>query len=72
MARQMNFEQKIDALKEKIEKKTEELKALKAMLADAEAKKTKSDFKALNEYLATKGISPEDAMSELKKKYEEA
>jgi cell division protein FtsL len=48
MARVVNYEQKIESIKAKIEKKTEELKALKAQVADLEAKKTKTDFKVLN------------------------
>lgn len=71
MARNVNYDQKIDALKAKIEKKTEELKGLKAMVADLEEKKTKSDFKALNEFLAAKGINPEDAMGKLKEAFGE-
>ena len=54
-----------------LEKKTEELKALKAQLADLEAKKTKTDFKVLNEYLAAKGIAPDEAMGKLKEIYGE-
>ena len=71
MARVVNYEQKIEGLKAKIEKKTEELKALKAQLADLEAKKTKTDFKVLNEYLANKGIAPEEALGKLKETYGE-
>ena len=71
MARVANFDQKIESIKAKIEKKTEELKALKAQLADLEAKKTKTDFKVLNEYLANKGIAPEEALGKLKETYGE-
>lgn len=71
MARAANYEQKIESIKAKIEKKTEELKALKAQVADLEAKKTKSDFKVLNEYLVNKGIAPEEALGKLKEVYGE-
>ena len=71
MARAANFDQKIESMKAKIEKKTEELKVLKAQLADLEAKKTKTDFKVLNEYLANKGITPEEALGKLKETYGE-
>jgi len=71
MAKVANFDQKIESMKAKIEKKTEELKALKAQLADLEAKKTKTDFKVLNEYLANKGIAPEEALGKLKETYGE-
>ena len=71
MARVANFEQKIESIKAKIEKKTEELKALKAQVADLEAKKTKTDFKVLNEYLVNKGVAPEEALGKLKEVYGE-
>ncbi len=71
MARQVNYEEKIGALKAKIEKKTEDLKALKAELAKAEDMKTKMDFKVLNEYLAGKGIAPDEALEKLKGVYGE-
>ena len=71
MARVANFEQKIESIKAKIEKKTEELKSLKAQVADLEAKKTKTDFKVLNEYLVNKGVAPEEALGKLKEVYGE-
>ena len=71
MARVVNYEQKIESIKAKIDKKTEELKALKAQVADLEAKKTKTDFKVLNEYLVNKGVAPEEALGKLKEVYGE-
>ena len=71
MARVANYEQKIESIKGKIEKKTEELKKLKAMVAKLEEAKTKTDFKVLNEYLAAKGIAPDEAMGKLKEIYGE-
>ena len=71
MARVVNYEQKIEGLKAKIEKKTEELKNLKADLAKYENAKTKTDFKVLNEYLANKGIAPDEALGKLKETYGE-
>lgn len=71
MARAVNYDQKINALEAKIEKKTNELKVLKAQLNDLEEKKTKNDFRALNEFLAAKGISPEAAMEKLKEVFGE-
>ena len=66
MARTVNYNQKIESLKAKVEKKSEEVKELKALLADLEQKKLKEDFKTLNEYLSEKGIVPEDALAKLK------
>ncbi len=71
MARTANYEQKIENITAKIEKKSEEIKALKAQLADLEAKKTRTDFKVLNEYLLNKGIAPEEALGKLKEVYGE-
>ncbi len=71
MARQVNYEEKIGALKAKIEKKTEDLKALKAELAKAEEMKTKMDFKVLNEYLVSKNVAPDEALAKLKEQFGE-
>ena len=71
MARVVNYEQKVEAIKAKIEKKTEELKNLKADLSKLEDAKTKTDFKVLNEYLANKGIAPDEALGKLKEVYGE-
>ena len=71
MARVANYEQKIELIQAKIAKKTEEIKALKAQVADLEAKKTRTDFKVLNEYLLNKNIAPEEALGKLKEVYGE-
>lgn len=71
MARVVDYEAKIEALKQKIEKKTEELKNLKAEVARLEEAKVKFDFKTLNEYLASKDIAPEDALAKLKEQFGE-
>ena len=71
MARVANYEQKIELIQAKIAKKTEEIKALKAQVADLEAKKTRTDFKVLNEYLVNKSIAPEEALGKLKEVYGE-
>ena len=71
MARTANYEQKIENITAKIEKKAEEIKALKAQLANLEAKKTRTDFKVLNEYLVNKGVAPEEALGKLKEVYGE-
>ena len=71
MARTANYEQKIENITAKIEKKAEEIKALKAQLAEKKKKKTRTDFKVLNEYLVNKGIAPEEALGKLKEVYGE-
>lgn len=71
MARNANYDAKIESLKAKIGKKTEEIKNLRADLAKLEEAKTKFDFKALNEYLAGKNIAPDEALGKLKEVYGE-
>ncbi len=71
MARVVDYDKKIGDIKAKIEKYTEQIKDLKAELAKIEDAKTKTDFKALNEYLAGKGIAPNEAMGRLKEIYGE-
>ncbi len=71
MARIANYDTKIESFKAKIEKKTEELKSLKAELSKLEEAKTKTDFKVLNEYLANKGIAPDEALGKLREVYGE-
>ena len=59
----------MEQLQSKIEKKNEELNKLRAQAADLKAKKIRSDFKKLNEYLAAKNVSPDEAMDKLKEVY---
>lgn len=71
MARVKDYNAKIEAIKSKIEKYTEQLKGMKAELAKLEDAKTKVDFKVLNEYLANKNIAPDEALAKLKEVYGE-
>lgn len=71
MARKTNYEEKMEAIKAKIEKKTEEVKGLKAQMAALEGKKLKDDFKALNEWLAQKELAPDEVLGKLKEIYGE-
>ena len=71
MARQMNFNAKNQVLEAKINKKQEELKKLKAELAEAKAKKANVDYKALIEYMEQNGISAETVLESIKGRQEE-
>ncbi len=71
MARQVNYEEKIKAYKEKIERVQEQIKGLKAEVSALEAAKVKNDFKSMNEYLAGKGLAPDEVMAKLKEIYGE-
>ena len=71
MARQMNFNAKIEVLEAKINKKQEELKKLKTELAEAKVKKANVDYKALIEYMERNGISAETVLESIKERPEE-
>lgn len=71
MARQMNFNAKIEVLEAKINKKQEELKKLKVELAEAKTKKANVDYKALIEYMEQNGISAETVLESIKGHQEE-
>ena len=48
MARKANYDEKISALAEKIAKKQDEIKALKAKLNELKDKKAKDDYQELD------------------------
>lgn len=66
MARQMNFNAKIEVLEAKINKKQEELKKLKVELAEAKTKKANVDYKSLIEYMEQNSISAETVLESIK------
>ena len=51
MARKADYDSKIQALEEKIAKKQDEVKKLKAQLAEVKEKKAKEDYQELTTYL---------------------
>ena len=66
MARKINYGEKIGALEEKIEKKQGEIKALKAKLAEIQAKKTQSEYAELAEYMQTNNLTAEEVLACIK------
>ncbi len=66
MARKVNYDEKIEALKKKIAKKEEELKSLKATLAEWKTKKAKGDYAELVEYMQTNKITAADVLAQIK------
>lgn len=66
MARTANYDAKIAALTEKVEKKTAELKKLKDELAEVQAKKAKEDYQVLFDYMQANNISAEDVLGAIK------
>jgi SMC interacting uncharacterized protein involved in chromosome segregation len=67
MARKANYEEKISAIEAKIEKKQNEIKALKAQLNDLKAKKADGDYKELTDYMLANNISAEEVLAKIKK-----
>ncbi|BAL85094.1 hypothetical protein SELR_pSRC300210 (plasmid) [Selenomonas ruminantium subsp. lactilytica TAM6421] len=66
MARKVNYEEKISALEAKIEKKQNEIKALKGKLGELKSAKAKEDYKELMEYMVTNNLSAEEVLSSIK------
>jgi Skp family chaperone for outer membrane proteins len=66
MARKANYEEKINAIEEKISKKQDEIKALKAQLSEIKAKKAQDDYKELTEYMQNNNLSASDVLASIK------
>ncbi|SHL01550.1 hypothetical protein SAMN05216582_13220 [Selenomonas ruminantium] len=66
MARKANYEEKINAIEVKIAKKQEEVKALKAQLAELKSKKAQDDFKELTEYMTANNLNASDVLASIK------
>ena len=67
MARQADYAAKIEVLQKKIAKKSEELKVLKAELADWKKKKEDEDMKELHEFMAEKDMEATHALELIQK-----
>ena len=66
MARKVNYEEKISALEAKIEKKQDEIKALKGKVSELKAKKAKSDYQELTEYMIANNLTAEEVLACIK------
>ena len=66
MARKGNYEEKISALAAKIEKKQDEIKALKVKVSELKAKKAKSDYQELTEYMLANNLTAEEVLACIK------
>lgn len=66
MARKANYEEKISAIEAKIEKKQNEIKALKSQLGELKAKKAEDDYKELTEYMQANDLTAEDVLASIK------
>ncbi|MBP3780287.1 MAG: protein kinase [Selenomonas sp.] len=65
MARKANYEEKINAIEEKIAKKQEEIKVLKAQLNEIKAKKAQDDYKELTEYMSANNLSAAEVLARI-------
>ena len=66
MARKANYEEKISAIEAKIEKKHNEIKALKSQLSELKAKKAEDDYKELTEYMQANNLTAEEVLASIK------
>jgi uncharacterized protein YlxW (UPF0749 family) len=66
MARKANYDEKIKAIEEKMEKKANELKALKAQLTELKSKKAQDDYQELMDYMKANNMSAGEVLSKLK------
>ena len=69
MARQVNYDQKIESLKAKIETKTAQLKKLKEQLADVERAAAQSKNEEVMSFLADKKLNPADVLAVLHERF---
>ena len=66
MARTTNYDAKIAAIEEKINKKKDELKKLKETLDELQEKKNKADYSDLIEYMQENGLTPSEVLGAIK------
>ena len=69
MARQVNYETKIESVKAKIEAKTAQLKSLKDELAKLEKAAAASKNEELANFIADKGLNPAEVMAVLQERF---
>ena len=66
MARKANYDEKISALAEKIAKRQDEIKALKAKLNELKDKKAKDDYQELTNYMLANNLTAEEVLACIK------
>ena len=69
MARVANYDQKIEALKGKIEAKTAQLKKLKDQLAEVEKAAAASKNEEVMAFLSNKGLNPDEVLNVLRERF---
>ena len=71
MAREVDYAKKIEALKEKVEKKSEQLKALKAELKDLEEAVARQNMQDIASFIQDKKLDPAEVLAALKERFAE-
>ena len=66
MARKANYEGKLSVIEAKIEKKHNEIKALKYQLSELKTKKAEDDYKELTEYMQANNLTAEEVLASIK------
>ncbi len=69
MARQVNYEMKIESIKAKIEAKTAQLKSLKEELAKLEKAAAASKHEEIASFISEQGLNPADVMAVLQERF---
>ena len=71
MAREVDYAKKIEALKEKVEKKSEQLKALKAELKDLEETAARQNMQDIASFIQNKKLDPAEVLKALNEHFVE-
>lgn len=66
MARKADYDSKIQTLEEKIAKKQDEVKKLKAQLAEVKEKKAKEDYQELTTYMEENNLTAAEVLAVIK------
>ena len=69
MARQVNYEMKIESIKAKIEAKRAQLKSLKEELAKLEKAAAASKQEEIASFISEQGLNPADVMAVLQERF---
>ena len=69
MARQVNYDQKIEAIKAKIETKSAQLRDLKEELAKIEKAAAASKNEEIANFIVSKGLNPAEVLAVLQEKF---
>ena len=69
MAREMDYTKKIEALREKVEKKTEQLKALRNELKELEEAAAQQNMRDIASFIQDKKLDPAEVLKTLNERF---